>query len=64
MLVIAQGESLADEDLDETKFYPLINAASAPAAKTNSSDRYAKLGRDVEFSSSYSGVAKKNVNVQ
>ncbi|KAL2633005.1 hypothetical protein R1flu_004484 [Riccia fluitans] len=32
-----KGESLADDDLDENKFYPLIDGASAPAPGGNSS---------------------------
>ncbi|KAL2610347.1 hypothetical protein R1flu_028920 [Riccia fluitans] len=35
--VTIKGESLADDDLDENKFYPLIDGASAPAPGGNSS---------------------------
>ncbi|KAL3695422.1 hypothetical protein R1sor_009498 [Riccia sorocarpa] len=35
--VTIQGESLASEQLDPSKFYPLIDGASAPAASSNSS---------------------------
>ncbi|KAL3695424.1 hypothetical protein R1sor_009500 [Riccia sorocarpa] len=35
--VTIRGESLANEELDASKLYPLIDAASAPAASSNSS---------------------------